>query len=404
MYDVMEGVRVVEVAEHTFAPAAGMMLADWGADVIKVERSVGGGDPARNLAILQRPGQKLNAYFEVANRGKRSIGLDLRRPEGRAILYQLVENADVFITNLRADARTKLGIEAAELMALNPKLIYARATGYGTQGPMANDGGFDYPSSWCRSGSAFVQTPANGDPPPLQPGSVGDLTGGATICGAISAALFRRERTGKGCVVDHSLYGMGAYIMTQSICGASLAGTASMPAREVPPGAANAMNRHYLTRDGRWIQICFLFDVWFPDFARRLGREDLLADPRFKDEPSKYANGVALAAELDKTFATRDYEDWKKILAGADGVWAPVQSPGEVLTDVQAIENGIVTPVQTYDGGTYWAAQSPGKFDERPVGELRASPAFGQHTDEVARQLGFTDAQIAAMREEKLLV
>jgi formyl-CoA transferase len=404
MYDVMEGVKVIEVAEHTFAPAAGMMLADWGADVIKVERGVGGGDPARHLAILQRPGQKLNAYFEVANRGKRSIGLDLRRPEGREILLKLVEEADVFITNLRADARAKLGIDPADLMARNPKLIYARATGYGPKGPMANDGGFDYPTSWCRSGSAFVQTPPNGDPPPMQPGSVGDLTGGATIAGAISAALFRRERTGKGCIVDHSLYGMGAYIMTQSICGASLAGTVMPPQREVPPGAANAMNRHYKTSDNRWIQICFLFDAWFPDFARRIGREDLLADPRFKDEPSKYANGVALAAELDKTFATKDYETWKKILAGADGVWAPVQAPGELLSDVQAIENGIVTPVKTYDGGTYYAAGSPGQFDEKPPGELRASPAYGQHNEEIVRALGFSDTQIAEMRADGLLV
>ena len=404
MYDVMEGVKVIEVAEHTFAPAAGAMLADWGAEVIKVERGVGGGDPARHLAILQRPGQKLNAYFEVANRGKRSIGLDLRRPEGREILYKLVADADVFITNLRADARKKLGIEPEELMKRNPRLVYARATGYGPKGPMADDGGFDYPSSWCRSGSAFNQTPLNGDPPPQQPGSVGDLCGGATIAGAISAALFRRERTGKGCLVDHSLYGMGAYIMTQSIAGASMAGTANPPARAVPPGAANALVRHYRTKDNRWITLCFLFDFWFPDFARRIKREDLLADPRFKDEPSKYANGEALTAEIQKEFDKYDYKEMQAILKGSEGVWAPVQNAGEVLADEQAILNGIVTPVTTYDGGEYWAAHSPGQFDGRPVGALMASPAYGQHNDEVARGLGFSEAEIAAMRADGLLV
>ena len=207
MYDVMTGVRVIEVAEHTFAPAAGMMLADWGADVVKVERSVGGGDPARSLRILQRPGQKHNAFFEVANRGRRSVALDLNSPEGRDFLYSLVASADVFITNLRGDARRKLGIEAEELISRNPRLIYARATGYGWPGLWRNTAALDFPSSWCRSGSAFVQTPANGDAPPQQPGSVGDLTGGATSGwghrrGAVSPGADRPRRSRGPCALS----------------------------------------------------------------------------------------------------------------------------------------------------------------------------------------------------------
>ena len=405
MYDVMEGVRVVEVAEHTFGPAAAMVLADWGADVIKVERSVGGGDPARSMRILQRPGQKHNAFFEVANRGKRSIALDLNSAEGREHLYRLVDSADVFVTNLRGDARRKLGIEAADLMARNPRLIYGRATGYGVTGPMADHGGFDFPSSWCRSGSGFVQTPANGDPPPQQPGSVGDLTGGATLAGAICAALFRRERTGKGAVVDHALYQMGAYIMTQAITGASLAAPApAAPPRPMPPGGGNALVRLYKTRDSRWLMICFLQDRWFPDLARRLGREDLLADPRFASEESKFMNGAALAEELQRTFAERTLAQWSEILFDSEGVWAPVQSPAEVLTDVQALANGFVTPVTDDDGETYMSAASPCQFDERPVGPLRASPRYGQHSDEIMRDLGLSDAQVAALREAKIVV
>jgi len=407
MYDLMEGVRVVEVAEHTFAPAAGVVLADWGADVIKVERTVGGGDPARSLRILQRPGQKLNNFFEVANRGKRSIGLDLTQQSGRDLLYQLVKGADVFITNLRADARAKLQIEVSDLMKINPKLIYARATGYGVRGPMSDHGGFDYPTSWCRSGSGFVQTPADGSRPPQQPGSVGDLTGGATLAGAISGALFRRERTGRGAVVDHSLYGMGAYIMTQSIAGASMAPPEpAVPAQQpaAPAGSGNAVVRLYRTSDNRWLSLCFLQDRWFVDLARRMGREDLLADPRFADEQSKFFNGEALIAELDKTFAEKTLAEWTDALFGMDGVWAPLQSPGEVLTDIQAIENGIVTPVTDHDGDIYYAAATPGQFDERPVGALRASPGYGQHTDEVMAELGVHADQIAAMRAEKLVV
>ena len=260
MYDVMNGVRVIEVAEHTFVPAASMVLADWGADVIKIERPAGG-DAARNLRILQRPGQVFNEYFEVANRGKRSVALDLTQAEGRAVLVKLIETADVFITNLRGDARRKLGVDSDQVLQLNPRIIYARGTGYGLRGPMAQDGGFDFPSAWCRSGSGFVQTPAGGEPP-MQPGSVGDLLGGATLAGAIAAALFRRERTGKGAVVDNALYLLGAYLMTQSITGAGLGGGRGPATPRSQAG--DPLVNVYRTADDRWISLCFLQDSWWP--------------------------------------------------------------------------------------------------------------------------------------------
>jgi formyl-CoA transferase len=403
MYDVMQGVRVIEVSEHTFAPAAGALLADWGADVIKVERTVGGGDAARTMRHTTRPGERRNAFFEVANRGKRSVAIDLRNEEGRALLYRLIEAADVFITNLRRDARQKMGIEPEILMARNPKLIYARATGYGNQGPMAQHGGFDYPSSWCRSGAGFAQTPANGDPPPMQPGSVGDLTGGATFAGAISAALFRRERTGKGALVDHALYGMGAYIMTQSITGASIARQDPNQAA-LPPRKANPLVRLYKTSDERWLCLCLLQDRWFTDLARRMGREDLLADERFATEDAKFANAAALVEQLSLTFASRTLAEWNDTLMGMEGVWAPLQSPAEVAEDVQALANGFVTEVTADDGFTFLSAAGPGQFDGRPVGELHASPAYAQHTDQVLAEAGLTPAQIVALREAQAIV
>ena len=402
MYDVMQGVRVIEVAEHTFVPAAGMVLADWGADVIKIERTHGGGDPGRNLLILQRPGQKRNEYFEVANRGKRSVALDLTQDAGREQLYQLVESADVFITNLRTDARRKLRIEAEDLMQRNPRLVYARGTGYGMRGAMANHGGFDYPSSWCRSGSGFAQTPESG-PPPQQPGSVGDLTGGATLAGAISAALFRRERTGRGAVVDHALYLMGAYIMTQSLTGASLSG--AQPGDPMAPRrvGGHPLVRLYRTKDDRWLSLCFLQDRWFADLARRMEREDLLEDKRFRDEKSKMANAEALIAELQGVFETRTLAEWNDILFSMEGVWAPVQNPVEVINDDQALINGFVTEVSAEDG-SYLAASSPGQFDERPIGKLSASPSYGEHGDEVLRELGLGADEIAQLREQGVLL
>lgn len=403
MYDLMQGVRVIEVAEHTFVPAAGVVLADWGADVIKVERTTGGGDPARNMLILQRPGQTRNEYFEVANRGKRSVALDLTQGAGREQLYRLVEEADVFTTNLRTSARRKLKIEPEDLMARNPRLVYARGTGYGMQGPMAEHGGFDYPSSWCRSGSGFAQTPESG-PPPQQPGSVGDLTGGATLAGAIFAALFRRERTGQGAVVDHALYLMGAYIMTQSLTGASLSGAQPGEPSTSPRGSGgHPLVRLYRTQDDRWLSLCFLQDRWFADLARRLGREDLLADKRFVDEPAKMANADALVDELQSVFETKTLDQWKEILFTMEGVWAPLLNPAEVIHDQQALRSGIVTQVSA-DDGDYLAASTPGQFDESPIGELTASPRYGEHTDEVMSELGLSQDQIARLRSERVLV
>jgi formyl-CoA transferase len=397
VYDVLEGVKVVEVAEHTFVPSAAMVLADWGADVIKIERATGGGDAGRTMRAIQRPGLKVNPFFEAANRGKRSIALDLTQAEGRDHLYRLVAGADVFITNMRDDARVKMGIEADDLLAVNPRLVYASGSGYGKSGPMARTRGFDFPSSWCRSGSGYVQTPPDGRPPPSQPGSVGDLTGGATLAGAIAAALFRRERTGRGAVVDHALYLMGIYIMSQSLIASSLGWRppGPPPARDDVPDPANNM---YRTKDGRWLVLCLLYDQWWPDLARKLQREDWLSDPRYASVESRAAHNRALISEMDAIFATRTLAQWEEQLADLEGVWAPLKSPEEVIQDVQALDNGFVTLVSLGDGDGYLTGSSPAQFDGRPIGALRAAPSHGENTDDVLRELGLTDDQISGLR------
>jgi len=403
MYDVMEGVRIIEVAEHTFVPASSMILADWGADVIKIERVAGGGDAARSMRAIQRPGLKSNPFFEAANRGKRGLALDLTRPEGREHLYALIADADVFITNLRDDARAKLGIEPDDLFALNPSLIYASGTGYGRMGPIATARGFDMPSSWTRSGSAFVQTPTNGDPPPMQPGSVGDLTGGATLAGAIAGALFRRERTGKGAIVDHALYMMGTYIMSQALISASMGWQATGPAptREDYP---DPLMNWYRTSDGRWLLLCLLYDQWWDDFATTLGHEEWLSDDRYATPEARYTNNKALIVELDALFATRTLADWEATMGLMDGVWAPAKSPAEVIEDPQALANGFVTPVSYPDGTSYLTGASPGQFDGRPVGALRSAPDHGEHTDEIMAELGLSPEQIAGLKASGIVL
>ncbi|HEX8592386.1 MAG TPA: CoA transferase [Pseudomonas sp.] len=394
MYDVMKGVRVIEVAEHTYVPAAAMVLADWGADVIKVERAQGG-DASRHMRLPGADG-RVNPFFETGNRGKRGIALDLTHPDGREQLYKLIEGADVFLTNLRADARAKLGIEPQELLKRNPRLIYARGTGYGLQGAMSNDGGFDYPTAWCRAGAAFNQTLPD-QPPPKQPGSIGDLTGGVTLAGAIAAALFRRERTGKGAVVDNALYMVGTYLMSQSLLATSI-GAATIPI-ETQANSSFALANNYRTRDGRWLALCVLMEKWWPDFVSHIERPALLTDPRFKDAAARHANSRALVGELNEVFATRNYADWCERFKTLEGVWAPVQNPAEVLADPQALENGFISAVDIDEQSQYMVGVSPAQFDEQHIGRLTAGPRFGQHTDEVLREVGVSDAQLAAMRD-----
>jgi len=241
-----------------------------------------------------------------------------------------------------------------------------------------------------------------GGPPPSQPGSVGDLTGGATLAGAIAAALFRRERTGRGAVVDHALYLIGLYIMSQSVISASLGWKPTgrpAPRTEAPDPANNI----YRTKDGRWLVLCLLYDEWWPDLARKLHHEEWLADPRYADPGARADNCVALIAELDAIFATRTLAEWEEALATLEGVWSPLKSPEEVIVDPQALENGFVTPVTFGDDGHYLTGASPAQFDGRPIGELRAAPTHGEDTDDVMRELGLTEAQIAGMRQRGVL-
>ncbi|HEY3694596.1 CoA transferase [Phenylobacterium sp.] len=403
MYDVMQGVRVVEVAEHTFIPAAAMVLADWGADVIKIERTTNGGDPMRTLQIPNLNAGGFNPYFEAGNRGKRSLALDLTQAEGREILYRLVKDADVFTTNLRAAARRKLGIEPADLFKLNPRLIYARGTGYGLQGPLAAQGGFDFPSTWCRGGLANQQTLPGREPPP-GPASVGDLTGGVTTAGAIAAALFKRERTGKGSIVDNALYMVGTYLMSQLIAMSSL-GVTRAPSELPRHEHFNPLVMMYRTSDERWLNLCLLIPKWWPDFARHVGRPELIDDPRFKDPRARYENRGALITELDKTFLQHTLAEWVKKLETMEGVWAPLFNPEEVTADPQALINGFVSPVGGTDGAPdYMVGVSPAQFDERPIGALRRGPNLGEHTAEVLAELGFDEHAVENLKRAGIVL
>ena len=308
MPDIMEGVRILEVAEHTFVPAASAILADWGAEVIKIEHPERG-DAMRGLAssgVMPSMGA-VHVLLEHSNRGKKSIGIDVSTEKGLDLIYRLAATADVFLTNKVPAVRKKLKIELEDIKAHNPNIIYVAGTGGGERGPEADRGGYDFLSYWCRAGSAMGTTPTDVDYLAGQPGpGYGDSIGGMTIAGGILGALFHRERTGKALPLDVSLLGVGMWAMSPAI---ALSLQLDMPWRPGPsrgsgPNLPNPLVGTYVTQDGRFLAFSCLqgFRYW-PSACRVIGREELITDERFSSHEQLAANAADARAILKETFA-----------------------------------------------------------------------------------------------------
>src|SRR5579875_921741 len=403
MRSVMQGVRVLEVAAWTFVPAAGAVLADWGADVIKVEHP-NGGDPQRGLissGIIPGGPGAVNYIIEQPNRGKRSIGLDISTDEGREILYKLAATSDVFLTSFLPSARQKLKIDVEHIRAHNPRIVYVRGSGQGPNGPEADRGGLDGASYWARGGIAHALTPPSLEWPIAPRPAFGDLPGGMTIAGGIAAALFARERTGSAPVVDVSLLGFAMWTLSPDIVASKIYGKDPLSAmagrREKNP---NPLVGNYKTRDGRFVAIMLLqSDRHWPELCERIGRPELVDDPRFSSGLARFENREQLVRLLDEIFGSRTLEEWRQALSGMRGVWAPVQTALETHDDPQTKPNGYVVDVHRDDGVTFPLVASPVMFDQETF-ELAAAPEHGQHTEEILLELGYEWEQIIACKEK----
>jgi crotonobetainyl-CoA:carnitine CoA-transferase CaiB-like acyl-CoA transferase len=400
MYNQLEGIRVVELASWVFMPAAGAVLADWGADVVKLEDRVSG-DPLRGLTNSTTSTSGFNSTMAQLNRGKRSIGIDVGTPGGREVLYALLRRADVFMTSFRAPARRRLGIEVEDIRAINPKIIYARGTGQGSRGPDADKGGYDLASTWARSGMAY-RLSEQGGAPPAMPGSVGDLTSGIAAAGAIAAALFRRERTGDPSTVEVSLYGMGMWIMSQSLTAAQFQEVAPVTPRD---DVLNPLVNSYRTKDGRWLFLVLLQgDRFWADLCGRMNRGDLLLDRRFDTAEARQSNVKDCIRVLDEVFATRTLDEWRSALADFDGVWCPVLSPSEVTLDPQVEANGYFPPIESTENAPARLVASPMQFNDQAIGRLRPAPELGEHTELVLLELGYSWDDISTMKDVKVVL
>ena len=390
----MEGMRVVEVGMWVAGPSASAILGDWGADVIKIEPP--DGDPFRGL-ISSFGGDGSSPPFELDNRNKRSVGLDLSTADGQRIAAQLVDQADVFVTNARVGALERAGLDYATVSARNPRLVYASVTGYGVEGDERDRAAYDVGAFWSRAGVAAALTP-DGVDLPYQRGGMGDHMAGLAAAGAVAAALLARERTGEGQMVSTSLLRIGMYMIGWDISMALRIGLPVLPMSvKAPP---NPLINAYTASDGRRFWLLGLqADRHWPDVLRAIDRVGWADDPRFSSIELRWQHSAELVAELEAVFATRPLAEWAPIFDREDVWWAPVQHGHEVVSDPQARAAGGFVEVPSADGDPVTMVASPVDFHGTPWSPRAMPPEFAQHTEEVLLELGYDWDQIIALKD-----
>jgi len=398
----LDGVKVVELTMFQQGPVCGTKLGDMGADVIKVEPPTG--DPARGFMriIGTMVGLKgRNYYFENHNRNKRSIVLDLKTERGMEIFLKLIDSADVFVTNLSIEAPIKMGIGPEVLLERNPRLIYAQASGWGRKGPDAHGLSFDY-TGIGRSG-LMMSCGERGTPPAQVLPGLGDELGGMVCAWAVCTALYARERTGEGQLVDTSLMGSIVSMLSLVLSAPAILGQ-EFP-REVRAEAGNPIYNHYKAKDDKWFILAHLQpDRYWPNVCRALGMPELENDPRFNSIEARGANARELIAIMDKQFLARTREEWFEIFKKEGIIYTPIQSTGEVVNDPQALANDYVTWFDHPVLGRTKVVGFPWDFSKTPASVRREAPEFGQHTEEILLELSYTWDDITKLRDEKAIL
>jgi len=397
----LAGIRVVELGIWVAGPSCAAVLGDWGADVVKIEdpRS---GDPMRGFIVRSKEDRerRVSPSFTVDNRNKRSVALNLRNPAGLALAIELIDRADVFVSNVRPAPLERLGLDAETLTRKFPRLIYGQMTGYGHVGPERDRAAFDYAAAWARAGIMASLGEPEGPPPGQRPGMV-DHPAGLSLAGGIAAALFARSRTGRGQIVRTSLFQMGLWMKAVDLQSTLMGGPLPLP--ESRKAAVNPLFNPYRTRDGRWIYLIMMQgDRHWPDFCRAVGRDDWADDAALQTMRGRFDRRVEIIAELDAVFASKSFDEWAELLDRDNVFWGVAQTDEEVLADPQtaALEmwgRPDDVPEQTP------VLKSPVGFSATPASLRRPTPEAGQHTEEVLLEIGCSWERIAELKEQRAI-
>jgi crotonobetainyl-CoA:carnitine CoA-transferase CaiB-like acyl-CoA transferase len=387
---LLQGYKIIELATFIAGPAAAGMMGDWGADVVKIEGL--NGDAIRWVRPEIRP--EIPPNFEIDNHGKRAISLDYSKPEGRAIVLDLVKDADVFITSVRQSSLARAGFDFESLHQLNPKLVYASVSGYGLEGPGAELNAFDLTAFWSRSGIG-AQIFRSDEMPSTSPIGVGDHVTAISLALGVMTALLEREKTGEGRMVEASLLRTGVYAGSYAIAEYARRGVSLLPQSRAGADSTG----FFRSQDGRW----FAFypnnpaKDW-PTLFAAADKSEWENDPRFATLQGRAANGRLLKDALDVAFAARPMAVIADILNDRGLTWSPVQSVAEVIDDPLVASAGCFIAVDDGEGGEFRVAAPPVRFPGAETARAGAVPRIGEHTDELLRELGRDETQITALK------
>lgn len=407
MAGILEGLKVLEMGHVVAAPAASVMLADWGAEVIKLEPLTG--DMARGIGTAITPEEKARAqeqgnvgyYFQFLNRGKRGVALNLKEEAGKPILSKLVCWADIFMSNYEMNTLYKLGADYDALSGINPRIIYAILTGYGTVGPDKDERGFDYAAAWARSGLMYMIGEPGSIPPP-QRGGMMDRVVGSHIVGGVLAALYHRDRTGQGQKIEFSLYHSGVWTDAEDIQPALMG---REPVKHNRATARNPLWNNYRTKDDRWFWAAMLQpDLSWGNFCRALGHPEWENDSKYNSIEQRFWNREELIRFIDDILMTRTMAEWEVIFRQNSIIYGRVASPQEVVTDPQALANNFFVDLHHPVAPNLKVVMTPVKFVQNPA-EVRApAPEIGQHTEEILLEMGYTWEDIAQLKAQNVIL
>ncbi|MFC1920913.1 CaiB/BaiF CoA transferase family protein [Chloroflexota bacterium] len=398
---ILEGLKVISMEHMEAIPAASVWFADWGADVIKIEPPAGDmfrmtkrahGTPA----FVEIGGRDINWAFWLLNRNKKSMALNLKTDSGRDIIYKLIKDADIFLSNFQFDALDNLKLDYDSLCKVNPRIIHAVLSGYGSIGPDKDEPGFDNTAAWSRSALMYL-TGEEGKPPPIQRGGMMDRTAAPHVVAGVLAALYNREKTGKGQKLEVSLFHSAVWTNGKDIQGAIV--DRPMP-RSDRTKADSPIWNSYRTKDDRWFQLGMLqSDRYWPNFYRAINRPDFEKDPKYVDMEARRTNCVELIRIIDEIMATRTMAEWEKIFKETGCMYGRVQTPQEVITDPQALANDFYADIE-FPEGKMKTINTPVKFYQNPASVRTAPPELAQDNEVILLEMGYTWEDIARLKDE----